>query len=300
MSSSPFQGCWKLYGRENAELMACSLKLPKQFICAMKQVKICESIHVNGENVHVNICVPEYTVPAHGKDINFAFGVECTQSLPFGSTGKGTVQKESDVKWVAKLTHEQGACTITRELRNGEMWVTIESSKGVKTIRKFERCPQSCQGPCSSPFQGTWRLYGSEGFEAFMEAIGVPPHWQCIFANMTITEHIHVNGNDAHIKICIPEVTIPCHSHEFSFKFGEPHEFKLPFGHHATAVGKKESETKWSGKLTNCEKLGDVPFTREIVNDEMWVTLDVQGKKIVHKFEKFTGQCPTQKPASCK
>lgn len=292
-------GCWKLYGRENADVLAETLNLPKQFKCAMKNVRICEEIHVNGDNVHVNIHVPTYVIPAHSKDINFTFGVEHAQSLPFGKCGKGAVTKESDTKWVANLAHENGTCTITRELRNEEMWVTIEGCKGVKTVRKFERVTESCSGEqcptqksCKSPFQGCWRLYGSDKFDEFMEAIGVPPHWRCIFANMCVRESIHVNGDDVHVKICLPEVRVPAHTHECSFKFDQEHEMCLPFGHSATAKGHKVSETKWESKLKTA-KLGELTLTREIIGEEMWTTIDVQGKHVVHKFARAGPTCET-------
>jgi len=254
-------------------------------------VRICEEIHVNGDNVHVNVHVPQYSIPAHGKDINFTFGVEHVQSLPFGKQGKGAVQKESDTKWVASLAHDHGTCTITREIRNDEMWVTIEGSQGAKTVRKFERCVEACKDEaaacpskaCSSPFQGNWRLYGSDKFEEFMTAIGVPPHWRCIFANMCVRESIHVNGNDVHVKICLPEVKVAAHSVEYSFKFGQSHEMCLPFGHSGTAHPQKVSESKWQSTV-NTQKLGDITVTRELMGDEMWTTIDVKGKHIVHKF----------------
>jgi hypothetical protein len=302
--SSPLAGCWQLYGKENAEVLAESLMLPNQFKCAMKNVRISEEVHVNGDNVHVNIHVPEYSIPAHGKDINFTFGVEHVQSLPFGKQGKGTVQKESDTKWVAKMAHDDKTCTITREIRNGEMWVTIEGHD-VKTVRKFERCTENCGGAsaqcpkdCASPFQGNWRLYGSDNFEKFMEHLGVPAHWRCIFSNMCVRESIHVNGNDVHVKIHLPDVHVAPHSHEYSFKFGEPHEISLPFGHHATAAVKKVSETKWQAAL-NSTKLGESQLTREIVGDEMWATLDVKGKHVIYKFTR-RGPCGDAAAQSCK
>lgn len=147
----------------------------------MKSVRVSEEVHVNGDNVHVNIHVPTYSVPAHSKEINFKFGVEHTQSMPLGKCGKGTVTKESETKWTAKLTHDAGcSCTITREIRNGEMWITMEGQNS-KTIRKFERCSQGAASECTSsktgcsPFQGSWRLYGSDNFDHFLETAGKLP-----------------------------------------------------------------------------------------------------------------------------
>jgi acid stress-induced BolA-like protein IbaG/YrbA len=291
--SSPFAGYWKLYGRENAEVLANAIPMSNQFKCAMKSVRTCEEIHVNGDNVHVNIHVPEYTIPAHSKEINFTFGEETCQSLPFGATGKGTVVKESDTKWVAKLTHEKGSCTIVREIRNGEMWVTVEGCHGVKMVRKFERHVESCgvasttcTKECASPFQGCWRLYGSQNYDKYMEVIGVPAHWRCIFSNLCVKESIHVNGEDVHIKICLPDVHVKPHIHEVSFKFGEARELALPFGHHALGNPHKVSETKWETTLSNSEKLGNAKLTCEIVNDELWHTIETKGKHFVQKFER--------------
>jgi len=295
---SPFAGCWKLYGRENAEVLADMLHLPSQFKLAMSRVRICEEINVCGDNVHVNVMVPSYTVPAHSKEINFAFGVEHCQSLPFGRTGKGTVQKESETKWVFNFTHEDGNGSVTRELRNDEMWVHVET-KGVKAIRKFERCNSSKAGECpsakagASPFQGCWKLYGSDNFDKFMEVVGVPLHWRCVFANMTVMESIHVNGNDVHVKICLPDVVVNCHNHEISGKFNEPHEVSLPFGQRGTVAMQKISETKWQGKVTGCCALGECSITREIHGKEMWVTIDVKGKHVVQKFH-HCGPCGSQ------
>lgn len=306
--SSPFAGCWQLYGRENVDVLADTLALPLHFRNAMKNVRVCEEIHVNGDHVHMNVHVPTYCIPAHGKDVNFTFGVEHTQSLPFGRQGKGTATKESETKWTGKFTHPDGHANLTREIKNDEMWVTIEGRDGVKCVRKFERCVESCgAGPVAcpgqkagcSPFQGCWRLYGSDNFDKFMESIGVPLHWRCIFGNTCVTESIHVNGNDVHIKIHLPEILVPAHQHEFSFKFGEPHEIHLPFGHTATASGSKVSETKWQAKLTNSITLGEAQLTREIVGNEMWTVLEAKGKRIVHKFTKCApcgqgqGSCTT-------
>jgi len=202
------------------------------------------------------------------------------------------------------MAHDNMTCTITREIRNGEMWVTIEG-KDVKTVRKFERCTEACAGApaqcpkdCASPFQGKWKLYGSDNFDKFMEALGVPAHWRCIFANMCVCETIHVNGNDVHIKICLPEVCVPSHCHEVSCKFGVPHEMSLPFGHHAMATATKVSETKWQVALTNCPKLGDATLTREMMGEEMWTTLEAKGKRIVHKFVR-KGSCGDASAAMC-
>lgn len=296
--TSPFAGCWKMYGAENCSFIADALPIPAPFKCAMKSVRKCEEIHVNGDNVHVNAHCPTFSVPAHSKEINFTFGVEHSQSLPLGKCGKGTVTKESDNKWVAKMAHEGGSCTITREIRNGEMWVTMEGAQG-KAIRKFERCTESCSGAAAaqcanktgcSPFQGTWRLYGSDNFDKFLEAAGVPAPLRCIMNNTCVSETIHVNGDDVHVRICVPEIIVPAHTEEHHFKFGEAHECSLPFvPQGTTATVQKLSESKWQAKVS-CKAQGDAVFTREIVNNEMWFTVEAKGKRAVFKFNR---------PASC-
>lgn len=286
--ASPFAGWWHLYGRDNVDALTESLGLPKEFRQAIKNVRFCEEIKVEGEHVKLNMYIPSYKVPAHFKDINFAFGVEREQALPFGRKGKGTVNKESEHKWVAKLACNEGSCTVTRELVNNEMWVTIEGN-GVKCVRKFKRAfdyircvtwPKNC----TSPFQGPWRLYHSENLDKYLEALGVPAHWRNVFTNVVIGESIHVNGNDVHIRICVPEVVIPARVREFSFQFGKESEYPLPFGHSGRATGQKVSNTKWQAKLNSTLTQGDATLTRELVGDEMWVTLEAKGKRVMHKF----------------
>lgn len=303
--TSPFQGKWHLYGTQNICAFMDALPLPPAVKCAISQVRITEDIHVNGDDVHVSIGVPAHEIPAYSKEINFHFGTEHDASLPFGGQAKGSIKKESDTKWVGNFKCEKhGAVTITRELLNCEMWVTIEA-KGVKTIRKFERpcewkcpmkgtkecptkegtkeCPTTC--PTKSCFQGPWVLYGSENFEGFMDAIGVPCGLKTLFKNVQVHENIHVNGDNVHLRICIPSVLVPAHTHELAWKIGEEHDLELPFGHKARAKGKKESDTKWTATLTG-SMLGETHLTREIRNGEMWVTFDTPRGKCIRKFEK--------------
>lgn len=289
--TSHFAGHWKLYGCDNADLLLDGLMLPKPIKCAMKNVPITEDVHVNGDNVHVNIHVPTYSIPAHSKEINFTFGVEHTQSLPLGRSGKGISHKESENKWVAKLALDGCSCIITREIRNGEMWVTMES-QNTKTVRKFERCKHdtasessTCKTACS-PFQGSWRLYGSDNFDHFMETAGVPAFWRNLLAHANVWETIHVNGEDVHIKICMEEIIVPSHCVQSSFKFNEPHEVTMPFGHKFTATVQKLSDSKWHAKVS-CKSLGDATFTREIINNETWATLEAKGKRVVFKFSRL-------------
>lgn len=296
--ASPMQGKWTLYGTENIEVFMGALPLPAAVRRALEQTRIYEDVHVNGDTVHVNIGVPTYEIPCYSKELNFHFGTEHDVSLPFGGMAHGSTTKVSDTKWVGKFQEKvHGECTITRELVNNEMWVTLET-KGAKAIRKFERpCDHKCSDcPKTSPFQGKWKLYGSENFDNFMTAIGVPEGLKRLFQSVTICESIHVNGDNVHVKICIPSVVVPAHHHEIFWTFGQEHDLHLPFGHACRAKGKKESDTKWTATLTG-GPMGETHLTREIRHGEMWVTFETPRGKCIRKFEKCEGKhCPVSCP----
>lgn len=137
---SPFAGSWSMYGTEGSDQFYAAANVPEMIRRLMTNVRIFETIHVNGENVHVRICVSPVHVPARVHELRFSFGQQYDYTCPYtGSLAKGTATKMSDTKWTGKVTGlKSGDLTLTRELVNGEMWLTFANAKG-PVVRKFER-----------------------------------------------------------------------------------------------------------------------------------------------------------------
>jgi len=225
-----------------------------------------------------------------------------------------------------KSTETGTPITVTREIIGGEMWVSIEardtkmvhkfertaavpcpvtgryaveSSPSCSTVcptgtgsnttcpTGANKCPTGtpCLPTCS-PFAGSWSMYGTEGEDQFYAAANVPEPIRSLIAHQRIFETIHVNGQHVHIRVCISPVHVHARVHESNFTLGKEHEYVCPFTNDtAKAIGKKESESKWTGSASGL-KGGDIHFTREVVNGEMWVTFESVKGKIVRKYER--------------
>jgi hypothetical protein len=88
-------------------------------------IRLYESIHVNGDKVHIRICVAPCKIPPKTAEMHWTFGQEFEFINPITSTTmKAVPTKVSDTKWVIKVsTGKFGEITVTYDMVGTDLWM---------------------------------------------------------------------------------------------------------------------------------------------------------------------------------